>query len=230
MQELIINRVEKKMSKKEGGNPFYVVFGEGGEEMTSFDAAFEGFGKGTRLNVEPKVSGRHVNISKFEVLEAKAVSLTPAPGLAQSDMAKEDWEKKQRIERTSFEVQTAFKGIIELASTEQFQLMRSRSDELKAKLDKVLDGALDWADRHFLAGAPDPNFHDLRTGKLEPRGPEKDKYKEFKNVGELLMAYQKEGGTRKQAHEKWGLTEGDDLTKLNLTEAWEKLHEEPITP
>jgi hypothetical protein len=69
MQELVIDRVETKKPRKEGGNPFYVVFGKNGEEMTSFDSAVMEFGSGTVLNVEPKISGKHINIMKFEVVK-----------------------------------------------------------------------------------------------------------------------------------------------------------------
>ena len=99
MQELTVASVEKKMPKKEGGTPFYVVKGMDGEEMTTFDAAILDCGSGTKLNVAVIVKGKYTNIDSWVVLE-KATPQTAAAAQATNGAAER--EKTQSIERQSF--------------------------------------------------------------------------------------------------------------------------------
>ena len=136
MQELIIDRVEKK-TPKSGGNPFFIVHGEGGEEMTTFDAAIANFGKGTKLNVEPKVSGKYVNIEKYEVLSATEVGkLTGNGGGYKKDIEgmKLEYQLKaqlQAVERVSIEGQNALTNLVKLLSEGDIHLSDAVREEVK---------------------------------------------------------------------------------------------------
>ena len=123
MQELTINRVEKKLPKKPDGNPFFVVYGQGGEEMTSFDAALEAMGKGARISVEIVIKGKHTNIVKWSLIEPGQKPAEPPAGAKEpaspgppagykrdTDGIKFEYELRgvlQGRERVSIEGQTA---------------------------------------------------------------------------------------------------------------------------
>lgn len=89
MQELVVESVMRK-TPKSGGNAFFVVKGQDGEEMTTFDATAEGWGRGTKLNVEVTVKGSYVNIAKYEVVEQAAVA--PIPDVAPQERGL--WQKE----------------------------------------------------------------------------------------------------------------------------------------
>jgi len=159
MQELVIDRVEEKQPRS-GGNPFYIVYGQNGEEITDFDPAFKGFGKGTRLNYEPKLDGSHTNFARWELIELIAADGGTA-GPARPD--KPDTEGIGEL--ASIEARTAFSGIIELV----------KADKLEIGHAKVVE-ALEWASAR-LAATRDA------TGAGEPI---KDPKTPFPHIGGLL--------------------------------------------
>ncbi len=134
MQDLTIKKIEEKHSK-DGKSTFYAVFGEGGEEMTTFDAAIYQLQTGSIISVEPKVSGKYINIEKWE-LKQDATAQPPSSSGNGKDMPPEYWEKKQRIERESIESQTAIKAVPELLALDITKI----SDGEK----KLYFKALDW--------------------------------------------------------------------------------------
>jgi hypothetical protein len=61
-QKITITKIEKKFPRN-GGNPFWVVYGSEDEEMTTFDAKFNDYAPGTVIDAEIKLGkGGKVNI------------------------------------------------------------------------------------------------------------------------------------------------------------------------
>lgn len=132
MQELVIDRIEEKHPRS-GGNPFFVVYGQNGEEITTFDQAFKGFGKGTRLNFEPKIDGTHTNFASWELIEL--IEAAPGGNAGPAGPDKPDTE-----EIRSTEARTAFNGIVELV----------KADKLAISDPKAVE-ALEWASARIAA-------------------------------------------------------------------------------
>lgn len=164
MQELVIDRIEEK-TPRAGGSPFYAVYGQGGEDMTTRDPTIKDLAKGTRINVEPVVQGRHVNIARWELIEAAQVS----PDGAQPGADKRDTDGL-RTELASNEARTAFNGIIELVKADKLAIEDPKAAEAlewgKAKIAATMDG-LPPSLQYSLAG-------------IQPKAPE------FPNIGALL--------------------------------------------
>ena len=100
MQELTVASVEKITPRKEGAEPFYVVKGQGGEEMTTFDAAALGWGAGTVVNVEIKVKGKYTNIAKWEMVQLVSAGTLPQVSSTAAGYG-DDPAKRLSIERQS---------------------------------------------------------------------------------------------------------------------------------
>ena len=170
------------------------------------------------LSMEVKDDKERWSFKKFKVIEGDEASLEKAP-YGGSEMTNEMWSEKQRVERDSIEAQVAYKGGIELAS-KALELSEGKIVAVEGKLGEVIEATLDWALARLKpskqTSKPAPKTP-VSTGKAS-NGEEGSL---FKNVGELLGALNKKGISRAQALVKWGLTEDDDLTKLNLQEAWE---------
>ena len=161
MQELVIDRIEKKIPRA-GGNPFYVIHGESGEEATSFDGAFENFGKGTKLNVELKVKGKHINIDSYEVLSATVEKPTVNGGGYKKDIEglKVEYQLKARlqaIDRASIEAQTAYNGAIKLLA----------SGECPDVAKDLVSSALAWGKSklHASKEAPSKQAEEIRVAQ-----------------------------------------------------------------
>jgi len=128
-----------------------------------------------------------VKDGKFSFKKCEIISSAPASVTNSRETSPEEWREKQRIERASFEAQTAFKGIIDLAVAWIGQGKDPRAmDEVKEPLAL----AMGWADKRLaitvkeaLKIAPhlDKEKPAPATEKIEELFPE-----EFKNVGEFL--------------------------------------------
>lgn len=211
MQELVIDRVERKMPKKEGGNPFYVVYGQAGEEMTTFDEALYGFGKGTRLNVEPKVNGRHVNITDWALLE-EVKGTGPAPGGAPPggggsykkdvDGLREEYRLKAGLvarERASIEAQTVYNGAVAVITCPGGY--DSLPAATKDALHELIREAIKWGKARFTAApvppaAPEPE-KESATAEAPKQAPPAggNGLPEFKTGVELVNYALKHGYT-----------------------------------
>ncbi|KKL89410.1 hypothetical protein LCGC14_1914970 [marine sediment metagenome] len=175
---------------------------------------------------EIKAGVQEYKFKKFTLVTAGSEPPPPGPNGSGSypEMSKEEWAEKQRIERSSFETQTAYKGILDLAGTEQFQSLRRSGDELKIRLDTTLDEALDWAVAHFRDTGIKVTIADLplalQVKNQQPAGG-------FKNVGEFLTAMKDKGLSRQGVIDELlrlkMITGEADLPKLDLEVAWEAL-------
>lgn len=226
MQEITVKEVRGPLGK--GEKRFYAVVDDTGAEFTTFDASAQDIKPGSKIGIDIKVSGKYVNITEWKMIQ-EGVALTSGNNgkeTPRSAMSPEDWAKKDRLERFSIETQTAYKGVMELATSEQFNKLRAGSDKTKGKLDKVFDEALDWASAHFKAPTtPAPAVKPAAKPKekeAEELWPPEE-HASFKDVGELFTACLKRDISRVQAIEKLGLKEGDDLSKLDLVVAWETI-------
>jgi len=69
-QKITIAKIEKKMPRSGGGNPFWVVYGSEDEEMTTFDTKFGDYAPGTVIDAEIKLGkGGKVNIVNHTVVK-----------------------------------------------------------------------------------------------------------------------------------------------------------------
>jgi len=217
MQDLTIKKIEEKHGK-DGKSTFYAVFGEGGEEMTTFDVAINQLQIGSIISVEPKVSGKYINIEKWK-LKQGATAQIPPPSSNGKDMPPEYWENKQRIERASFEAQTAYNGIIKLLESKVLELSHATAKK-----------ALDWAETKFDSESP-PRTATKKTETKQAEQPTETPAEglTFKNVGEFLAACNNAGVPRNKVMEKLGVDE-KNLPRINITESWDIIYEEIIKP
>jgi len=207
MQELVIDRIEEKKPRS-GGKPFYVVYGQNGEEITTFEEVFKGFGKGTRLNFEPKIDGTHTNFAKWELIEL----IEPDGGTAEPSTAykrdtggiRYEYQLKARlqaIELASMEARTAFTGVVELVKAEKLD-----------KTDPKAVEALEWASARIAA---------TKTGEALETDPS-FKGQAFPHIGALLTWCAKLEPPVTQADflEIVGVKE-EELPKVDITEAYQ---------
>ena len=158
---------------------------------------------------------------KFKKFSLVSVS-TPPPGPVVSadknGMTPEAWAEKDRLERESIESMSAFRGIIELASSPNFE----RWD----KLNGVLDLALDWATKRLQPQKPTPATKPAKPEALQSKSaiPEADLYTmTFANPGEFYTACNKQFQIPKSTVD--GEISGIDLTtEAGRKEAWAIVH------
>lgn len=228
MQELVIDRVERKNPKKEGGNPFFVVYGQDGSEMTSFDAALEGLGRGTRINVEPKVSGRHVNIAKWEMLEEVKGAAAPAssgptpPGgggyKKDVDGLRVEYELKAKLqarERVSIEGQSTLHELGEM--------IRAGSGSSKWATDEMIDlytRAVKAKLEAFIAATGTVTAPAGEAKKAEPAKEtasaqgEQSSHPEFKDGVALVNYAMKQGWKMAEIREKLSINQPTEITDI----------------
>jgi len=181
MQELVIDRVEEK-TPRSGGKPFYVVYGQNGEEITDFDPAFKGFGKGTRINFEPKIDGTHTNFARWEMIELIEAAPggndgPPSPSKSDTEGIRYEYQLKARLQATelaSMEARTAFNGVVELVKAGKLGVGDTKATE-----------ALEWASARIAASkVAQQTETDVETGAGEPIT---DPKAPFPNIGALLL-------------------------------------------
>lgn len=148
MQKVTVSDIKiKEGMKGDRAWKLIIITGEDGSEFTTFDPKAAEVGVGGVIELEPVAKAGKINFTEFKILQKGP----PSGGGSESrnGMTPELWAEKDRLERHSMESMSAFRGILELAATEQFNKLRSGSDATKDKLDKVFDKALDWALGHF---------------------------------------------------------------------------------
>jgi len=91
------------------------IIDEKGARFSSFDKKLSQLNKGSVIEAEVVVDGKFLNIKEFKILEEAPASGEADTGASQ--MSKEDWAKKDAIERLSIEAQTAVKALIQLAGS-----------------------------------------------------------------------------------------------------------------
>jgi len=226
------SKVAKTGENKNGTWKLIVVVDEiTGIEYTTFDTKANA-GAGAVLEIgEPDVKNGKFSFKKCELISG-APANTGSNGApngkegARSSMSPEDWAKKDRIERASYEAQTAFKGIISLqiASCQCTENGGIIGDADKFK--KVFNEALDWASAH-LKTTPASNIKESKIGEPKKEGqapprqndPELGDPPGFKNVGEFFTACQANGVERSKALELIGVAD-KDAAKINTEDAW----------
>ncbi len=196
MQELTVASVEKKMPKKEGGTPFYVVKGMDGEEMTTFDAAILDCGSGTKLNVAVIVKGKYTNIDSWVVLE-KATPQTAAAAAATG--AESDNQKRLSIER-----QSSAATLLQYAATVQ-----AAGGGVGANEQAAVNKAIAWLSSRF---DETPQTSEQEWAKLQSAGTPKD-------MGALLTWCQEQGISRAKFMEIGEIDE-EGMKKVNIEEAY----------
>lgn len=227
------SKVAKTGSNKNGKWSLIVVVDEAtGIEYTSFDTKANA-GVGAVLDIgEPDVKEGKFSFKKCEIIsEGKPATETASNG-NRSGMTPEMWEKKDLIERASFEAQTAFKGIVELTNA-----VYTAGSAFPDILEPVLEKALKWAEGKLDANMPgniEVLAERLKTklankSPADPDGIFKDGPQTFDNVGVFFTACQKKGISRAQAivklKEKGAINSDDDLPKLDLSVAWDIVNE-----
>lgn len=208
MAQLTVASVERKTPKKEGGNPFFVVNFESGEEMTTFDEAFAGFGRGTVLDVEYVVKGKHINITKWSLIQP-GESAPAGPGAAPApsrnggggykkdvEGMKAEYELKGRLqarERASIEGQTIFNGAIAVITCPGGY--DSLPEKTKAALQELITEAVKWGRQH-LQPVPEPAKTEAKAAQPPAPAPARgDGVPSFSTGVELVNYALKHGYT-----------------------------------
>ncbi len=199
MQKIVV----KEVSPSTAENKPTIITDETGAKMSGFLAELKDLNPGDVIEAELQVKGKYTNIIEVKLLE-KSTS-PPASTGQKSDMSKEDWAKKDRIESRSFETQTAFKGIVEL---------------LVAKVIKVEDEAgkkaIDWATKYLSpqdAIASNPNLPDTKPTE-EPEG----EWPPLKDLGQLFTRAQTYGISSRDVCETVKVGKPEEI--IDPDEAW----------
>ncbi len=154
MQKVKVKDIKVKTgvtkSGQNEGKPWelIIIIGEDGSEFTTFDTGAKEVGIGGVIELNPVIKAGKTNFTEFKILEKGGAAQGPQKS-TNGDMTKDDWEKKQKIERASYEAQTAFKGAIELAIADKiislpfmdaaiaWGLKKLTTVELKEQLDRM---------------------------------------------------------------------------------------------
>lgn len=138
MQKITIADISIKTGTNDkGGWTNTTLIDESGGRFSSFDTKLSHLTKGAVIEAEITVKGKFNNIGEWKLISEgapAAASTTTAP-----QMSKEDWAKKDAIERISFEAQTAVKAVMALAE-------KGFNDE---GTKKVVAKALKWCENRI---------------------------------------------------------------------------------
>ena len=208
MQRITVKEIKGPLGQ--GEKKFYAVVDEAGAEFTTFDTKVKDITPGSVLDIEPVIKGKFVNIKEYKIISEG----TPKPASPAStngnDMSKGDWEKKQRIERASFEAQTAVKVILE--HTDQgAPLYQKALDWCEAKIDANMRAII----KVTKVGK------DVQTGAgeyIDPKAP-------FPNVGKLLAWCGEQGISRPDVLKIVGCDE-EGMTNINIPDAFKLVKQE----
>ena len=214
-------KVGKTGTSDKGDWELIVIKAEDGTDYTTFHKSAKNLTPGAVIDIgEPTIKNGKCSFKEFNVISQGSPAIS-APANGKPVMTPEDWAKKDRIERASYEAQTAFKGVIELACSPNFDQWNKLSD--------VLGKALDWASKKL---TPAPSLIEqvaripglVKDPKTET-DKEFDKLGEtptFKNVGEFLTKVTKELGiARGEVLVRLSINDVKEIT--NFEEAWATL-------
>jgi hypothetical protein len=113
MQKITVKKVETKPGKAGVPGCLVIIHDEKDAKFSAFTNKVPDLDKvvsGDIIEADIQIDGKFANIISFKVLEHGATPAQPAAsGAESSDMTKEEWKEKQRIERRSIERQTAAK-------------------------------------------------------------------------------------------------------------------------
>lgn len=143
MQKITVKSIELTTGTNEKGEWVKTqITSQDGAKMSSFDKKASELKEGDIIEGEIEVKGKYTNLKEW-----KFISSAPANPMPQSNskMTQEQWAEKDRIERSSIEAQVAFKGIVELIST--------NPDASEPRLVNAYHLALEWAIKK-LGGEP----------------------------------------------------------------------------
>jgi hypothetical protein len=197
MQRITIKQVLTKPSPPDAKKPYTLVIvqSEDGAELTSFDTALTSLGPGSVIEFEPDVvvkGGKtKVNIKEFKIIsETPAASVAPTPttpGNVHPEtyaMEEEGRRYRQQVDRLSAERQTAFNGIITLASTPGLKLSPESASIFNDALTVALGWAIDALTESGTKTVPEPPHETTAKSKSESA---------FKNGIELVNYALKQG-------------------------------------
>ena len=208
------SRVGKTGKNEKGEWALIIVVDENtGIEYTTFDKKAH-IGPGAVLDIgEPDVKeGKH----SFKKCTVVSESTSPPPDNGKDGMTPELWAEKDRAQAHSIETQTAFKGVMELAGSEDFSKVKND------KFVKVYDAALDWAMSHF---KPSITVKSSTLPKQE-KSPDEEfdslGRPTFKYIGEFLTRVTKEKGiTRDEICVRLSINDVKEIT--DFSKAWADL-------
>ncbi len=236
MQELTVASVTPKGT---GDKTFYVVKGTEGEDLTTFDAAAAGWGRGTKLNVEIKVKGKYTNIAKWEMVALMPVGDLPPDPTAGTDLPftqvgyGDDPAKRLSIERQS-SAATILTYVAAALAAGHTVVETSETYRAQEKAIAWLSSRFDDTPSFTLTVAPTPaskldadiaRNERINQGVDQRTQADKDfnslgQECRFKNVGELLAWCGKEGIDRDTF---LGIVSAKDTTNLDVAEAYQQV-------
>ena len=157
-------KVLKSGTNQKGSWELVGVTGEDDTSYTTFNKATKNLPPGTIIDIGVPDEDEKGRLS-FK--EYKVVATTEPPEethkpKVKTEMAPADWDRKQKIERESIEAQTAYKGIMELASSGQGEIIEN------TKLHDAFNVALDWALARLSTTLPKQPAPKATTGPKKP--------------------------------------------------------------
>jgi hypothetical protein len=205
MQKIIIKEISFKTGTNDKGEwKLTQITGADGAKFASFDHHASELKAGDTIEAEIEIKGKNNNIKSFKVIENTAPIATLKH--VEDKMSPSQWAEKDRIERASIEAQTAFKGIIELA-TYRADLKFNGPD----KFSEVLNRALDWA-MEKLGGKPVTAPTPQKEAVKQPDTVKTTEDKPARNPDSLKTITD----MQKAIHTDFGLQPADILKELNL--------------
>ncbi len=151
-------------TNKNGDWELVKVTSEDGTEYTTFDKKAKHLVLGAVVDIGD-VTLKEGNKRSFKEYTVKSVPATPASPVDSGDqMNKEDWAKKQRIERESIESQVAVKCVFSLITA----IMESDKKvvEINEDLKRIAPKALAWCEAKIEATMP------AKEAKTTPKATE----------------------------------------------------------
>ena len=138
----IISKVEPIKTGK--GGTGIALYDEKGTRYSGFIDAILDAKVGDTVSLAGEIVGKYHNIKSGSITgrATTAPAEVNKPQPKPNDMSKEDWREKDRIERVSYEAQTAFKGIMDVAS-------RNENAQTLLKFKETYEKALAWAVTRF---------------------------------------------------------------------------------
>lgn len=197
MQKFIVKEVKPSTGEK---SPT-IINTEDGSKLSGFHSSLKTLTPGTEFEAEIEIKKGYTNI----VGEVKILSASPVVKSNGYDMSKEDWEKKNRIERESIEAQSARSAIFGL-----YPLIMNGdySEEESNTISRIMDKALNYTEQCLdRVLSPQP-----AKSKSNPV-----KQQDNNSIGEIVgPPFKDSGDFWSKAHRKWGKTQSEFCVILSI--------------
>lgn len=201
-------KVLKKGTNKFGDWKLVKVETDKDEEYTTLADDADQITGGSVINItDMDEDEKGKKFKKFEIISSeKAAAPSPSGKFNGGDMSKEDWEKKQRIERASFEAQTAYRGAIELII----------AGKIVDKSKPLIDAAIAWGIKHLTEIELKEQLHKMPdiVKKPKPASETNGEVPDFKDGVALVNYALQHGYDMPQIKENLSINKPTEITDI----------------